>query len=123
MPTQTIKSAEGTDTTAHTQFTTSGPSATEYDKVTQDATVVVTFFATWNGPSRQIKPFVEEQSNKKEYAHMRFMLVDADECPELVEREDVSSMPTLKIYRDGKCIYNLPGANQSAADECLKKLV
>ncbi|KAL8275908.1 hypothetical protein Esti_000170 [Eimeria stiedai] len=105
MPTQPIKSAE------------------EYDSVTQGGTVVVTFFATWNGPSRQIKPFVEEQSNKKEYSDMRFFLVDADECPELAEREDVSSMPTLKIYRNGKCIHNLPGANQAAADECIKKLV
>lgn len=105
MPTQTIKSAE------------------EYDSITQEGTVVVTFFATWNGPSRQVKPFVEEQSNKREYAGLKFVLVDADECPELTEKEDVSSMPTLKIFKNGKCIHNLAGANQSALDECLKKLV
>lgn len=29
------------------------------------------------GPSRQIKPFVEEQSNKKEYAGMKFVLVSS----------------------------------------------
>lgn len=49
--------------------------------------------------------------------------VDADECPELTEREDVSSMPTLKIFKNGKCVHNLAGANQASVDECLKKLV
>lgn len=49
--------------------------------------------------------------------------VDADECPELTEREDVSSMPTLKIYKNGKCIQNLAGANVNTVSECLKKLI
>ncbi|OEH80032.1 thioredoxin [Cyclospora cayetanensis] len=105
MPTQLIKSAG------------------EYDAVTQEGTVVVTFFATWNGPSRQIKPFIEETSNKKEYMNIKFVLVDADECPELTEREDVSSMPTLKIYKNGKCMHNLTGANQAAVDDCLKRAI
>lgn len=105
MPPQTVKTAE------------------EYDAATQEGTVIVTFFATWNGPSRQIKPFVEEQSKKKEYATFKFVQVDADECPELTEREDVSSMPTLKIYKNGKCIHNLAGANVNTVDECLKKLI
>ncbi|KAL8426599.1 hypothetical protein Efla_005176 [Eimeria flavescens] len=92
----------------------------EFDQAIRSGLVVVDFFATWCGPCKMIKPFLEEKSNTM--THISFYAVDVDENPELCEREEVSAMPTFKFYKNGKVVETIVGVLKPKLEEALDKL-
>ncbi|KAL8433686.1 hypothetical protein ACSSS7_003716 [Eimeria intestinalis] len=92
----------------------------EFDQAIKTGLVVVDFFATWCGPCKMIKPFLEEMSNTK--SHISFYAVDVDENPELCEREEVSAMPTFKLYKDGKVVETIVGVLKPKLEEAINNL-
>ncbi|GAB1605499.1 thioredoxin-like [Argonauta hians] len=73
--------------------------------------IVVDFFATWCGPCRQIAPRLVEM--EKEFTSAIFCKVDVDEAAEVAENEDISAMPTFKLYKKGAMVAEQTGANES----------
>ena len=65
-------------------------------------TVLVDFWATWCGPCRMIAPVLEEVA--KERPDITVCKVDVDEERELALEYNVSSIPTLLVFRDGKIV-------------------
>lgn len=64
-------------------------------------TVVVDFFATWCGPCKMLSPVFESLGNDmKEEA--TFLKVDIDESLELAQKFQVSTVPTVIVFKDGK---------------------
>jgi len=86
----------------------------EFDAFLKDAgstLVVVDFFAEWCGPCKKIKPtfvrFAEEFAGKAFFAK-----VDVDDNGETAEAEEISAMPTFKLYKNGEKVTDLTGADE-----------
>nr|4J56_E Chain E, Thioredoxin [Plasmodium falciparum 3D7]4J56_F Chain F, Thioredoxin [Plasmodium falciparum 3D7]4J56_G Chain G, Thioredoxin [Plasmodium falciparum 3D7]4J56_H Chain H, Thioredoxin [Plasmodium falciparum 3D7]4J57_E Chain E, Thioredoxin [Plasmodium falciparum 3D7]4J57_F Chain F, Thioredoxin [Plasmodium falciparum 3D7] len=95
-------------------------SQAEFDSIiSQNELVIVDFFAEWCGPSKRIAPFYEECS--KTYTKMVFIKVDVDEVSEVTEKENITSMPTFKVYKNGSSVDTLLGANDSALKQLIEK--
>lgn len=59
--------------------------------------VLVDFNASWCGPCQMVGITLEELSDEFNIAS-----VDIDECPELAEEYEVSTIPCLVLFEDGK---------------------
>ncbi|XP_063698642.1 thioredoxin-2-like [Culicoides brevitarsis] len=82
----------------------------EQVKQAGDKLVVIDFFATWCGPCKVIAPKLEEFSEK--YADKIVVLkVDVDECEQLTERFNITSMPTFVFLKGGETKDSFAGAN------------
>lgn len=70
--------------------------------------VVVDFYATWCGPCKMLAPVFEsvgeEMSNKA-----RFVKIDIDQSLEIAQQFNISTVPTLVIFKDGKPVDSLVG--------------
>ncbi|GAB68013.1 thioredoxin [Plasmodium cynomolgi strain B] len=87
--------------------------------LSQNELVIVDFFAEWCGPCKRIAPFYEECSKK--YTKMVFIKVDVDEVSEVTEKENITSMPTFKVYKNGSVVDTLLGANDTALKQLIEK--
>lgn len=63
--------------------------------------VLVDFWAAWCGPCRMVSPIVDEIGTESDGSYL-VGKVNVDEEPELAEKFDVMSIPTLIVFRDGK---------------------
>ena len=79
--------------------------------------VVVDFFATWCGPCNMLGPvFAELGEEMKDKA--RFVKVDIDESLEIAQQFNVSTVPTMIIFKDGKPVETLIGFMPKNKIEC-----
>ena len=62
--------------------------------------VVVDFNATWCGPCRMLAPIIEELSD--ELTDVKFVAVDVDEEDVLSENYEVSTIPCVVLFENGK---------------------
>ncbi|KAL3233053.1 Thioredoxin-1 [Nakaseomyces bracarensis] len=93
-------------------------SAAEFDSaIAVDKLVVVDFFATWCGPCKMIAPMIEKFAN--EYSTADFYKVDVDELPEVAQKNEVSAMPTMVLYKNGKEVAKVVGANPAAIKQAI----
>ena len=83
--------------------------------------VVIDFFATWCGPCKMIAPFFEDISAK--YPSITFLKVDVDESPELVDKYNISVMPTFLYLINNTVVHIMEGASQNAIVNVLDALV
>ena len=70
--------------------------------------VLVYFWATWCGPCRMLAPVIAQIAVKYE-GTVKVGKVDVDENPELAESFNVSSIPTLILFKDGKPVAQRTG--------------
>lgn len=73
----------------------------------QKGIVVVDFFATWCGPCKMIAPIIEEL--EKEMTDIKFVKLDVDENPEVSNKYQIQSIPTLKVFKDGQDVDTVVG--------------
>jgi thioredoxin 1 len=70
--------------------------------------VVVFFWATWSGPSKQQLPIFQDFAN--DYAgKASFGKVEADANDLLLHRVGVSNIPTIRIYKGGQLVQSIQG--------------
>ena len=82
----------------------------EFDaEVTQSARpVVVDCYATWCGPCRQLAPIVDKLAD--DYAgRIKFVKVNVDESPKTAQQFQVSAIPTLLFFKDGRLVATTVG--------------
>ena len=79
-----------------------------FEKETKGGVMLVDFWATWCGPCRMLSPIVDQLS--EEMKTLKFGSVNVDEQPELSEKYEVASIPTLLLIKNGKVIANRVGA-------------
>lgn len=70
--------------------------------------VFVDFWADWCAPCRQFAPVYEAASEKNE--DIVFGKVDTEDQPELAAMAQITSIPTLMVFRDGIAIFRQAGA-------------
>lgn len=69
--------------------------------------VLVDFFATWCGPCKMLHPVLESVS--KEVPEVKIYKVDVDEEQELAAKYQVSSIPYMVLFQDGKPVQKVLG--------------
>lgn len=68
---------------------------------------LVDFWASWCGPCQMQAPVIEELA--EELDDVIIGKVNVDEQPELAVQFDISSIPTLLLFKNGECVSTQVG--------------
>lgn len=71
--------------------------------------VLVDFYADWCGPCKRMNPVLEEIA---EETAATLAKVDVDSQQELAQEHEVRSVPTIKVFADGKEVERLVGVQK-----------
>lgn len=61
--------------------------------------VVVDFYANWCGPCKVMSPIIEQLS--RELTNVKFVKVNVDSSPDLMNRYNIGSIPTFLFFKGG----------------------
>src|SRR5262245_56570644 len=71
--------------------------------------ILVDAWAPWCGPCRAIAPVLDQLAAESQ-GRYRIAKLNVDENPGIASRYQISSIPTMLIFKDGKLIDRLIGA-------------
>ena len=81
-----------------------------------EKTIMVDFWAEWCGPCRAVSPILDqiatEHSDKIDVVKL-----NVDDNPETAMKYQVTSIPTMKIFRGGEVVKTVIGAKPKPALE------
>ena len=78
--------------------------------------VLVDFWATWCGPCRMVGPVIEELAGDYK-GKAKICKVDVDEQPELAQRFQVMTIPTVMVFKSGEVVEKSIGVKPKQAFE------
>ncbi|CAL1518044.1 thioredoxin [Chitinophaga sp. MM2321] len=70
--------------------------------------VLIDCFATWCGPCKMVPPILKEVKDKLGEG-IRIIKIDIDKNQPLAAQWQISSVPTLLLFRDGKLLWRQSG--------------
>lgn len=70
--------------------------------------VIVDFFATWCGPCKMLSPVLENIENKFG-DNLKIIKIDIDEYPDIADKYEVMSVPTLMFFVNGNLVRRETG--------------
>jgi len=89
------------------------------DIIRGDKPVLVDFFAEWCQPCKMMKPILEElRENMGD--KIRIIKVDIDKSPVPSSVYNVTSVPTLMLFKNGNILWRQPGVVPAAS---LQKII
>jgi thioredoxin 1 len=95
-------------------------SAAEFKElVGQGRYTLVNFYATWNGPSKMMKPVLNRLA--QQYATISFINLDIDILEEVAGEAGVSAAPTYLVYVWGNVVDQLVGGSEGKLEAMVKK--
>ena len=113
-----------------TSASTSRPSAAEWSgpvtltdltfdaEVRRPGAILVDFWAEWCGPCHRVAPVLEEIA-KVRVGRMRLGKLNIDENPRTPARFQITSLPTMLLFLDGKLVDGIVGAMPKADIEAV----
>ena len=79
-----------------------------------EKTVLVDFWAEWCGPCRMVGPILDEIG--VEYADkIEIVKVNVDEEPHLAAEYQITGIPAMKVFQNGKIVKEMVGAKPKPA--------
>ena len=85
--------------------------------IERDGITLIDWWASWCGPCRAFAPVYEAASER--HPDIVFAKIDTEAQPQLSANAQITSIPTLMIFRDGYLVYSRPGALPAQALEQL----
>lgn len=70
--------------------------------------VIVDFFATWCGPCKMLSPVLENIENKFG-DNLKIIKIDIDRYPDIADKYEVMSVPTLMFFVNGNLVRRETG--------------
>ena len=83
----------------------------EEEVLKSDKPVLVDFFATWCGPCQMMSPIIDSIAEELGDSIKAFK-VDTDENVDLAMQFDITSIPTIMIFKDGKIKETFVGVTE-----------
>ncbi len=80
----------------------------ESEVLKSDKMVLVDFYANWCGPCQMIAPILSEIAEEHS-GKLKVGKINVDEERELASKYQVSSIPTLLLFKEGKIVKALVG--------------
>lgn len=80
----------------------------ETEVMNSDKPVFIDFWASWCGPCQMVAPVVEELAD--EITDVKIAKVNVDEQPELAQKFQIMSIPTMVLLKNGKVVDTTVGA-------------
>ena len=80
----------------------------EQEVLKSDIPVLVDFWATWCGPCKMVAPIIAQIAVKYD-GKVKVAKLDVDEAPEVAESFNVSSIPTMIIFKNGEAVAQRVG--------------
>ena len=80
--------------------------------------VLIDFWAAWCGPCQMLLPTIEELAD--EVTDVKICKVNVDEEPELAERYQIMTIPTLQFMKNGQAVSKQVGVKSK---EEIKKMM
>lgn len=90
----------------------------ESEVANSEIPVLIDFWASWCGPCKMIAPIVSELAEAYE-GRIRVGKVNVDDEQELAMTFQVSSIPTLIMFKDGRAVTGLVGARPKSMIESM----
>lgn len=80
-------------------------------------------YADWCGPCKAIAPLYDQLSSSLSRKNVvTFVKIDVESQKEIASTYNVTSLPTFMIFREGKTIEKVQGADPRKLQEVVKKL-
>ena len=84
--------------------------------------LIVDFYAEWCGPCKNLKPVFEEVAG--EFKDYMFAKINIDNCKDIAKEYQVTSIPTIMIFSNGKPVEKITGLiSKDALIEKIKEAV
>lgn len=88
----------------------------EQDVLKADGPVLVDFWAEWCGPCRMVSP-VLDQIQEENSDKITIVKLNVDENPDLAMKYQITSIPAMKVFKDGEVATTIIGAKPKQALE------
>ena len=82
--------------------------------IKSDKVTVVEFFADWCGPCRKLSPVIEEIEQELS-GKVKFTKINTDENIPLAQNYQISGIPTLLVFKNGKLEERMVGLMPKSA--------
>ncbi len=90
-----------------------------FQEAVKKGTVLIDFYATWCGPCKMMAPTLDKVASEMN-GSVTVAKLDVDEGQAVARQFQVSSIPTLVLFKDGKEVGRLVGLQNA---EAIKRLI